>query len=62
MMQPFRGDANEWNDLIAGLPNPHLLQTWEWAQVKAKYGWNPIPFVWYSQSSTVKDQPYLALT
>ena len=60
MMQPFRGDANEWNDLIAGLPNPHLLQTWEWAQVKAKYGWNPIPFVWYSQSSTVKDQPVAA--
>jgi len=39
-------DSNSWDRLIACLPNPHLLQTWEWAQVKAKYGWQPMPFVW----------------
>jgi peptidoglycan pentaglycine glycine transferase (the first glycine) len=49
-MQPFRGNASEWNDLIASLPNPHLLQTWEWSQVKAKYGWEPMPFVWSKKS------------
>ena len=46
MMHPFKGTATEWNMLISRLPNPHLLQTWEWSQVKAKYGWEPMPFIW----------------
>jgi lipid II:glycine glycyltransferase (peptidoglycan interpeptide bridge formation enzyme) len=45
-MLPFNGQPAVWNDLIASLPHPHFLQTWEWAQVKAKYGWEPLPFVW----------------
>lgn len=45
-MHSFRGRSHEWNTLIANLPDPHLLQTWEWAMVKAKYGWRPMPFVW----------------
>jgi lipid II:glycine glycyltransferase (peptidoglycan interpeptide bridge formation enzyme) len=60
MMQPFPGNAAEWNTLIASLPDPHLLQTWEWSQVKAKYGWEPMPIVWYDQSFTVNDQPVAA--
>ena len=59
-MQPFQGNAADWNTLIAGLPGPHLLQTWEWSQVKARYGWEPIPFVWYGQPSTVNGQPKAA--
>ncbi len=50
-MQTFTGTPQIWNELIASLPLPHLLQTWEWAQVKAKYGWQPMPFVWQSGSS-----------
>lgn len=50
MMQPFRGNAGEWNDLIDGLPDPHLLQTWEWSQVKVKYGWETMPFIWSNRS------------
>ncbi len=45
-MQPFDAKDSSWNTLIASLPSPHLLQTWEWAQVKAGYGWTPLPFVW----------------
>ena len=37
---------NKWNELIAGLPDPHLLQTYEWGQVKACYGWQPLYLVW----------------
>jgi lipid II:glycine glycyltransferase (peptidoglycan interpeptide bridge formation enzyme) len=51
MMQPFEGAASEWDSLIAELPDPHLLQTWEWGQVKAKYGWEPMPFVWSGKPS-----------
>lgn len=60
MMQPFQGNGSEWNQLISSLPNPHLLQTWEWSQVKAKYGWEPMPFVWHGQSSTVNGDPVVA--
>jgi peptidoglycan pentaglycine glycine transferase (the first glycine) len=35
-----------WDSLISKLPNPHFLQTYEWGQVKAKYGWEPIYLVW----------------
>jgi peptidoglycan pentaglycine glycine transferase (the first glycine) len=45
-MLPFTGSPQSWNELIASLPLPHLLQSWEWSQVKAKYGWQPMPFVW----------------
>ena len=37
---------NRWNEIISRLPNPHFLQTYEWGQVKAKYGWEPIYLVW----------------
>ena len=45
-MLPFTGTPQAWNELIASLPRAHLLQTWEWAQVKVKFGWQAMPFVW----------------
>ena len=41
---------HNWNKLISNLPDAHLLQTYEWGQVKAKYGWEPAYLVWFSQS------------
>jgi lipid II:glycine glycyltransferase (peptidoglycan interpeptide bridge formation enzyme) len=38
--------THPWNQLIAQLPNPHFLQTYEWGQVKAAYGWQPLYLVW----------------
>ncbi len=38
--------VSKWNKMIADLPAPHLLQTWEWAQFKARYGWQGWPVVW----------------
>jgi lipid II:glycine glycyltransferase (peptidoglycan interpeptide bridge formation enzyme) len=49
MMQSFSGSASEWNTLIGKLPGTHLLQTWEWGQVKAAQGWEPMRFVWESE-------------
>lgn len=37
---------NPWNELISRLPNPHFLQTYEWGQLKAKYGWEPLYAIW----------------
>ena len=39
-------ESDIWNSLISTLPNPHFLQTYEWGQVKAKYGWSPLYAVW----------------
>lgn len=42
----FRGTPQAWNEKIAELPGAHVLQTWEWAQVKSLFGWRPFPFLW----------------
>jgi len=44
-------ESNLWNSIISRLPNPHFLQTYEWGQVKAKYGWQPIYIVWDVQGN-----------
>ncbi|MGZ6346336.1 MAG: lipid II:glycine glycyltransferase FemX [Anaerolineales bacterium] len=49
-MNPFTGTPSNWNELIASLPLAHLLQTWEWSQVKSKYGWKALPFTWQDSS------------
>jgi len=41
-------ENSAWNSLISSLPNPHFLQSYEWAQVKAKYGWIPLYAAWDS--------------
>jgi peptidoglycan pentaglycine glycine transferase (the first glycine) len=38
--------VSNWNNMIAKLPTPHLLQSWEWAQLKSRYGWKTWPVVW----------------
>jgi peptidoglycan pentaglycine glycine transferase (the first glycine) len=35
-----------WNTLISKLPSPHFLQSYEWGEIKAKYGWVPYYAVW----------------
>jgi peptidoglycan pentaglycine glycine transferase (the first glycine) len=39
-------ESRIWNSIISALPNAHFLQTYEWGQVKAKYGWTPLYAVW----------------
>ena len=51
MMQPFKDGPDTWNTRISRLANPHLLQCWEWAQVKTATGWQPMPYVWTSRSA-----------
>jgi len=46
-------DALKWDALIARLPNTHVLQTWEWAQVKSQIGWQPYPTVWHDREGEV---------
>ncbi|MBI4759637.1 MAG: lipid II:glycine glycyltransferase FemX [Chloroflexota bacterium] len=45
--------SSNWNSIISKLPNPHFLQTYEWGQVKAKYGWQPLYAVWDEKKLSV---------
>jgi Uncharacterized protein involved in methicillin resistance len=35
-----------WNERILDLPHAHLLQTAEWAKIKAEVGWQAVPMLW----------------
>ena len=37
--------AAEWRALLAHLPDPHVLQSWEWGSLKAQTGWQARRFV-----------------
>jgi peptidoglycan pentaglycine glycine transferase (the first glycine) len=47
--------AEYWNNLIASLPGAHVLQSWEWGQVKQQYHWQPVPLVWYAKEGNSAD-------
>ena len=56
-------ESNIWDSIISKLPNPHFLQTYEWGQVKAKYGWSPLFAVWDSDGRwNVEGDPNLLST
>jgi peptidoglycan pentaglycine glycine transferase (the first glycine) len=40
-------DAPTWNSLIARFPFPHILQTWEWGDIKSQFGWLPSHVLWF---------------
>lgn len=39
----------QWNAAISRLPGAHILQTWEWGQVKSQFGWQPAHLFWCKQ-------------
>ena len=45
---------NGWNETIASLPGAHILQTWQWGQFKAMYGWRPLPQLWRGENGQVQ--------
>lgn len=47
-------ESSNWNPLISKLPNAHFLQTYEWGQVKAKYGWEPIYLIWDNEGKLIE--------
>jgi lipid II:glycine glycyltransferase (peptidoglycan interpeptide bridge formation enzyme) len=50
----FDWERSNWDQVIADLPDPHFLQTREWAQVKAQFGWQPFAFTWKDRSGAVR--------
>lgn len=50
-------ESQSWNRLICGLPEPHILQSWEWGQVKSKYGWLVYPHAWCENGQVLTEFP-----
>jgi len=49
----YEYDENEWAEILPSLPDPHFLQSSEWARVKTNLGWNPSFKVWKSQNGSI---------
>jgi len=39
-------DARAWNSVLLSLPYAHVLQAWQWGEVKARHGWTPNRLLW----------------
>ncbi len=47
-------NRQEWNQIIAQFPQPSLLQTWEWGQVKSRFGWDMDTLAWRDDQGQVQ--------
>ena len=45
---------DNWNEIISALPGASLLQTSQWADVKARMGWQAFPKLWKNASGEVE--------
>jgi lipid II:glycine glycyltransferase (peptidoglycan interpeptide bridge formation enzyme) len=45
-------DPSRWNQIVTSIPGGHLLQSWEWGELKEKYGWRVIRLSWQDENST----------
>jgi peptidoglycan pentaglycine glycine transferase (the first glycine) len=44
---------DEWDGFLAQLPDAHVLQTWEWGECKARFGWTVERRVWEDGNSKI---------
>ena len=43
-----------WNKILNSLPEAHLLQSAQWAEVKGQFGWQPFFLVWQGQEDDLE--------
>ena len=47
-------DSKSWNEILKSLPEAHLLQSAQWAEVKEHFGWKPFYLIWHVQSADLE--------
>lgn len=45
--------SRDWNKKIEALPGTHALQTWQWGQVKSRFGWQPHHLLWRNKNAEI---------
>ncbi len=43
-------DRTTWDNLLLQLPQPHVLQSWDWGEFKSRWGWQPARWLWQDAS------------
>src|SRR3990172_8579664 len=46
MMRRLVTRQDDWDSSLASLPDPHILQSWVWGEVKAKFCWRAERWLW----------------
>ncbi len=46
-------NQNTWNEIVSALPGKHILQTWEWGDLKRLSGWKPTHRVWHDSEGRI---------
>ena len=53
-MEPSTSNPSRWDRIVASFPDAHLLQTREWGQVKARFGWEPFYLLWMEEGEEAR--------
>jgi peptidoglycan pentaglycine glycine transferase (the first glycine) len=51
---PPQLNSEQWNAMIAVFPGAHILQTWEWGNVKSQFGWQPHHLLWLKDHGQIE--------
>ncbi len=46
-------DSRQWNAALLTLPAGHVLQSWEWGEVKGRHRWTPVRLLWEQDGCAV---------
>lgn len=46
-------DSLTWDRALLTLPNPHVLQSWAWGELKSRYGWQATRLLFQEGGRTV---------
>ena len=44
----------DWDRWLLALPNPHLLQSWTWGELKSRFGWTARRLAWVDPGGAVR--------
>jgi peptidoglycan pentaglycine glycine transferase (the first glycine) len=53
MMQQVEWDKQHWDNTVSQLPGVHILQSWKWGEIKAKYGWSVSRYIWSNKDKKI---------
>jgi peptidoglycan pentaglycine glycine transferase (the first glycine) len=46
-------DRAQWHSALLALPSPHVLQSWDWGEVKRRHNWTPERLLWQDDGRPV---------